>query len=151
MRLLVNASAHVRTAVLVSAGVVMASAPTARAQICVYVYTYDDVTRVSGNAVQGSVEHWLSGACKDYYFPIVEGWVYKDDQPLQYSNGQHWGYPGGSVSYTFPSLTLSVNGPGTYTAWGLHSIYCRPHGVDTTTGNRHMGITGTDGTRGPFP
>lgn len=124
MRHVPDLAAYIRIAILVLGVLIVLGASTAQAQICVYVDSYDDVTRVGGNAVQGYVSHSLSGPCKDYAVPVIEGWVYKDyDEELQWSGGQYAGSVGGSVDYEFEPVALSDNGPGTYTALGMHSIH----------------------------
>jgi hypothetical protein len=125
MRQVHHLAASIRIAIPALSVLFVLGASTAQAQICVYVDTYDEVTRVSGNAVQGYVAHSLSGPCKDYVYPVIEGWLYRDGVFIQ-SSGEHWGSPGGWVEYEFEPVALSENGPGTYIAYGLHWIYFPP-------------------------
>lgn len=100
------------------------TASTLQAQCNTYVDTYDEVTRLNGNAVQGYVETSLWGPCKDYWLPGVQGWVHKDSQQIQ-AGGPVWGeYAGGWVSWEFTPVTLSASGPGAYSSIGFHFAYC---------------------------
>ena len=92
---------------------------------CVWVDTWDDVARVSGNAIQGYVQTSLSGPCMYDWAPGVSGEIWKgfQDQFITDSGSEFWGSPGGVVWYEFETTALSQWGPGTYTVWGLHRAY----------------------------
>ncbi len=93
------------------------------AQICVYVDTYDYAERLSANQVRAHVGSSLSGACAAFWYPGVQGFLYNDDQEIA-AGDFAWGPLGGDVGYDVATVGPSQWGPGTYTSYGYHWIYC---------------------------
>jgi len=97
---------------------------SAQCSATTYAYTYDGVFRTSGNTVQGYIETSLDGPCKNDWEPGIEGTFDLGGTVLSQRSTPYWGPAGGYSSWTFPSTTLSVNGPGLYSDWGFHTMHC---------------------------
>jgi hypothetical protein len=124
----IKARGWVRGAVLLSAALCALGAGSglsAQELPCAWVDTWDDVARVSGNAVQGYVQTSVSGTCMYDWAPAVSGEIWKEDpdQFITDSGSEIMGLPGGLVWYEFETTALSQWGPGTYTVWGFHRAY----------------------------
>ena len=108
--------------IVILCGVGSISAQCPSGAVC--VDTDDNFVRVNGNSVQGHVETALFGDLQYYFYPAVYGWEDKDGSTFGQSSSLTWGSLGGTATFTFSPVTLSLSGAGTYTATGYHEVYC---------------------------